>query len=236
MTHCTARRRRLCEDRLVKRQLVITMLLSALVATTEASQRLLGEFQDGWRDGWSERMLSTRRNAFGVVEEGDGNRALQIKSDSSASALWYDLKNSHSVGRRLSWRWRIDTKIDAEGVHARDERTRSGDDFRARVLVVFDRDRALCYVWASSEAVGSVFPSPADERVTTFVLRTGDGHVGQWLMEERDIERDYKSVWGESPEMLSALALMVDTDDTDSQATTRFDDVVLTPIENDHEH
>ena len=135
-------------------------------------------------------MLSTRRNTFGVVEEGDGNRALQIKSDSSASALWYDLRNSGSVGRHLSWRWRVDTNA----MHARDERERSGDDYRARVLVVFDRDRALCYVWASSEAVGSLFPSPANERVATFVLRTGDGHVGQWQMEERDIERDYRSV------------------------------------------
>jgi len=216
----------------VKRQLVIAIFLSALVATADASERLLGEFQDGWRDRWSERMLSTRRNTFGVVEEGDGNRALQIKSDSSASALGYDLRNSSSVGRRLSWRWRVDT----DAVHARNERERSGDDYRARVLVVFDRDRALCYVWASSEPVGSVFPSPADERVTTFVLRTGDDHVGQWQMEERDIERDYRSVWGESPAMLSAVALIVDTDDTDSQATTRFDDVVLTPIETDHEH
>ncbi len=39
-------------------------------------------------------MLSTRRNAFGVVEEDDGNRPLLIKSDSSASALWFDLRNS----------------------------------------------------------------------------------------------------------------------------------------------
>ena len=36
--------------------------------------------------------------------------------------------------------------------------------------------------------------------------------------------------------MLSARALIVDTDNTDSHATTRFDDVVLTPIETDHEH
>ncbi len=172
-------------------------------------------------------MLSTRRNTFGVVEEGDGNRALQIKSDSSASALWYDLRNSSPVGRRLSWRWRVDT----DAVHARNERERSGDDYRARVLVVFDRDRALCYVWASSEPVGNVFPSPADERVTTFVLRTGDALVGQWQKEERDIERDYRSVWGERPEGLKALVLIVDTDDTDSHATTRFDDVVLTPID-----
>ena len=177
-------------------------------------------------------MLSTRRNAFAVIDEADGNRALQIESDNSASALWYDLRNSHSVGRLLSWRWRVDT----DAVHMLDERERRGDDYRARVLVIFGRDRSLCYVWASSEPVGSVFASPADQRVTTIVLRSGDALVGKWQMEERDIERDYKSVWGENPEMLSALALIVDTDDTDSHATTRFDDVALTPTDTDDEH
>ena len=180
-------------------------------------------------------MLSTRRNAFAVVEEADGNRALRIKSDGSASALWHDLRNSHPDGRLLSWRWRVDTEVEADSGHARDERDRRGDDYRARVLVIFDRDRALCYVWASSEAVGSVFPSPRDERVTTIVLRTGDAQLGEWQMEQRDIARDYTSTWGESPETLSALALIVDTDDTDSRATTRFDDVALTSINTDRE-
>ena len=216
----------MCHDRAVTGPLTTAVILSAFVATGGASERLLGDFQDGWRDGWSERTLSTRGNAFAVVEEGDGNRALQVKSDSSASALWYDSRKDQAADRLLSWRWRVDT----DALHTPNERERSGDDYRARVLVIFDRDRALCYVWASSEAVGSVFASPADERVTTFVLRSGDGHVGEWQKEERDIERDYRSVWGESPEGLTALALIVDTDDTGSSATTRFDDVVLTPI------
>jgi hypothetical protein len=167
-------------------------------------------------------------NRFAEVED-NGELVLQVESDRAASALWRTLEIASLEAGHLSWRWKITGTVEGSD----SEREKGGDDYAARVFVVFDGDltdrdtRALCYVWAAHEPIGSVFRSPYVPTVATFVLESGNSRAGQWLGVERDVMADYEAVFGGQPERITGVALMVDTDNTRSQVTTYFNDVVL---------
>ena len=92
------------------------------------------------------------------------------------------------------------------------------------------RTQALCYVWAAEQPVGEVYSNPYADNVATIVLESGDERSGRWIREDRDFVRDFRQVFGRSPEMVTAVALIVDTDNTRARATAWFDDLQV-----DHE-
>ena len=70
----------------------------------------------------------------------------------------------------LNWRWRVDKPL-----HALDEKTKSGDDYGARIYVVIDgglffwNTKAINYVWASASPAGNSgdsIPRTANVRYT----------------------------------------------------------------------
>jgi len=127
---------------------------------------------------------------------------------------------------RLQWQWRVIDGLTGEI----DERTKAGDDFTARVLVVFEtaliptRTRAINYLWSAREPTGSVFPSPYTRQVAHIVLQSGAAGAvpGLWRAEERDVLADYEAYFGEPASVISAVAIMVDADNTKQTATAEF--------------
>jgi len=176
-----------------------------------------------------ERVLSRRRTRYEVVQEG-GKPVLRATSNQSASALWHKLALRTGVKGQVSWRWRVQASL-SQNEH---ERERRGDDYAARLFVVFDSDRfgpltqALCYVWAAREAVGAAYWSPYASGVATIVVESGDLRAKEWVAEERDFVADYRNVFGMPPKTVTAVAIMVDTDNTDLSATTWFASIELT--------
>ena len=63
--------------------------------------------------------------------------------------------------------------------------------------------------------------------VATVVVESGDERSGEWITEQRDFVTDFRTIFGEPPEMVTAVAVMVDTDNTDTDATAWFDDIAL---------
>lgn len=198
------------------------------VQVRKSSVVLAEDFTAGWDDRWTEERLDSRRTEYTAFVD-DGNPVLMASSQRSASALTRTFSPRGDDALLVSWRWRVAGSL--EGDH--DERDRRGDDYAARVLVIFgsggfaSAEAALSYVWASSEPRGAVYPNPHVKNVATIVLRTGDDRAGQWTSEKREVMADYRRAFGEKPGPVSALALMVDTDDTGSEATAWFDDVVV---------
>jgi hypothetical protein len=191
--------------------------------------RLLDEFPDGWDDGWKQKTFSDDANEIQVAEEPDGNRALEFDSRGTASGLWRELKVEPLHFGELSWRWKVERCLDGSF----DEKTRDGDDYAARVFVIYTssflpwRTRAICYVWSSREPAGAAYPNPYTGRVATIVLQSGDENAGEWVSEQRDIVADHVAAFGEPPDKVSGFAVMVDTDNTGTATTTWFDDLVL---------
>lgn len=199
------------------------------IARAQSSAALWSaDFGDGWMERWTEFRLDARINRFAVVEE-DGRPVLRVESENSASALWhpFDLKPADGVG--ITWRWRVDAALPRN----RRERDKRGDDYAARFFVIFDGEpfstdaRAICYVWAASEPVGSRFPNPYVSNVATVVVQSGDERSRNWVREERDFMADYLAAFGEAPRRVTAVAVMADTDDTSGRATAWFADIGL---------
>jgi hypothetical protein len=94
----------------------------------------------------------------------------------------------------------------------------------------FDRGtQALMYVWARGEPIGASYRSPYNDNVATVVLRNESATRRRWFVETRDVVDDFKRVFGKEPVRVTAVAIMVDTDNTDSRAVTWFDDLTLQP-------
>ncbi len=209
------------------RSVVIFLCVCVLPGLAQAPFDVLGEFEPGWDSAWNTEQLGGRETRYRVTTEGD-ERVLRADSDAAATALVRRL-DLPGTATQISWRWKVDHSL-AGGL---DETRRDGDDYAARLFVIFgngelNRDtRALCYVWAADKAVGSSYRSPYLGGVQTVVLQSGNERAGQWVREARDFVADYHRAFGEDPAAVAAIALMVDTDDTGGRATAWYDDVVI---------
>lgn len=197
--------------------------------SADAPHRLLGTFDKGWEKNWKHKRLYRPRTQYEAVQL-EGETVLLAKSKRTASIYYRPLDVRDPQQARVSWRWRVERSL-TENTR---ETEKKGDDYAARVFVVFDPGvvgkniRSLCYVWAGNEPVGSVYPSPYAKSVQTVVLESGDERAGEWVMEERDVVGDFEKLFGESPPAITAVAVMVDTDNTRSEVQSWFDDIVLT--------
>jgi hypothetical protein len=186
------------------------------------------DLERGGRAHWKEKRFNASPTRYLTLEE-NGRKTLLAQSRDSVSALWLPVETPVAESLKLSWRWRVTRGLSNNSK----ERQKAGDDYAARVFVSFDRDpfdkssRALCYAWASEEPVDSVYPSPYSENVVMIVVQSGGEKTGKWIVETRDIARDFRRVFGEEPGTLWALAVMVDTDNTASRATAWFSDFTL---------
>lgn len=223
------------EAKLDSMTLARTLVLSTAVAFAisapsagRSGEELFSGFASGWREPWMERAMARRRNSF-AVEIDSENLCLRVDSHRSASAFWRRVEIETARAPVLSWRWKISNSLD----HIDDERRRDGDDYAARVAVMFDgkpfgrNTPFLMYVWAGQETVGNVYRSPYTDKAFTIVLRSGDLDAGEWLMERRDVSADFERYFGRAAKRITGVALMVDTDNTDSRATTWFDELVV---------
>jgi hypothetical protein len=195
---------------------------------------LTDRFASGWRESWREQGFPfTRPTLYAVESDGPaGPPVLRATSSNGNRALLRPVRVTRPTHARLSWRWKIAAPLATDPAR-HDERTRAGDDYAARVFVVFERSIlptrtvAINYVWATHEPVGATYPSPYTERVRLIVLRTGATSAGAWQTESRDILADYHAAFGRDARELHGVALMTDTDDTGTTATAWFDAVTL---------
>ncbi len=130
------------------------LLLAVPLAVGGAARIDIGRFTAGDLSGW-ERKSFRGETEYGVREEG-GVRALCARSRDAGSGLFRELEVDLGATPWIHWSWKVDA-----GLHAGDERTRAGDDYPARVYVVFSggaafwRTRAINYVWSSREPAGA---------------------------------------------------------------------------------
>ena len=153
--------------------------------------------------------------------------ALKAHSVQGASGKIRKLSVDTRLYPRLTWSWKIEHTLKREDITAK-----SGDDFAARVYVIFPRTlfwktKAISYVWAARMPKGTSAASPYTDKSVIVAVESGDAKAGTWLMEERDIYEDYKRIFGEEPPLLGGVAIMTDTDDTKDEATAWYGDITL---------
>lgn len=208
----------------IRRHFTLGLAASALAT---ASLELVERFDA--TGPWNEHKLGGGDTHFSIETEASGKAVLRVESEGAASALWRGSSLAGVEEGRVSWRWKVEHSLEAP----ESETTRGGDDFAARLFVIFDpvlfdgSMRALCYVWAAELPQDTVFESPYSEKVATIVLRSGDELAGMWVTEDRNFVDDFRRFFDEPPERVTGVALMVDTDNTGARATAWFDDIEL---------
>lgn len=171
--------------------------------------------------GWSDRVIKGR--TIYTLEDG----ALKAHAVKAASGKIKQLSVDVHKYPRISWSWRIEHVLKREDI-----KQKSGDDFVARVYVLFPRTffwrmRAINYVWAAKMPKASEAPSPYTANSVIIAVESGEEHAGKWVSEERNIYEDYKRIFGEEPPLMGGVAIMTDTDDTRDEGTAWYGDITL---------
>ena len=211
--------------RLLGTTLCLLLVGSAIASDTEIS---LGKFSAGDVSGWKEQTIGLMKPKTTYKLAKDNDRTILVAhSTKSASGQIYKLNLDPKEFSTLKWSWKIDHII-KKG----DEKTKEGDDFSARVYVLFPRGffsktRAICYVWANKLPKGEHVVSPFTPNIITVAADSGEELAGRWTFHQRNIYEDYRLFFGEEPPKIGAIALMTDTDNTADSAVGYYGDISL---------
>jgi len=176
---------------------------------------------------WELKELAGRAQVEVVRDE--DRVVLRLQSERSSYALYRDVVLDVKEFPLLAWSWKI-TKLPAGG----DIRERTTDDQAGQVYVIFPRwpfprinSDVVGYVWDSQAPVGLRLTSPQASNVKLVVLQSGAGRLGQWVREERNVYQDYVELFGKEPPRVGQIAIMIDSNDTRSQAEALVDELVF---------
>ena len=210
----------------MKNCLASTMVLGAVVVAS-AAEFAVGRFSAGDLSGWQDKTFRGKAKAsYSLVTE-NGKTVLKAHSRSAASGLLKKVELDPKKYPVIRWSWKVEHTLKREDVTKK-----SGDDFAARVYVVFPRalfwrTRAINYVWASKLPKNMAAPSPFTGNAVILAVESGEERAGRWVSEERNFYEDYKRLFGEEPTRIGAVAIMTDTDDTKDEVTAWYGDISL---------
>lgn len=192
-----------------------------------AGPLLIDDFAGGLSTKWEKKVFHGE-TAYEPVRE-EGRPAVKAESRASASAMIHRISLDPKAYPRLSWSWKI-----ARTIGKGDERSKAGDDYAARVYVVFPsalfwRTRAINYIWANRLPRGGFLPNAYTGNAVMVAVESGDGNAGKWIDEERNLLEDYRRAFGEDPSKVGAVAIMTDTDNTGEQAVAWYGAIRFLP-------
>lgn len=153
----------------------------------------------------------------------NGKQVLRMRSDKAAVSIYREIKLDLKSFPILNWRWKV-TKLPRNA----DARDNKRDDQAAGVYVIFPRfptfinSQLIGYVWDTTVPAGTILKSRKNPMVHYIVVRSGVDNLDKWLTEKRNVLEDYHKVFGKEPPKVGGVSLMIDTDDTRSEAESYF--------------
>lgn len=177
--------------------------------------------------GWNLKEFAGRAQVE-VVRE-NSRLAFRLVSQGTSFALHRDVVLDPKQFPILTWRWKV-IKLPAAG----DVRELARDDQAAQVYLVFPRwpsprinSDVVGYVWDSGAPVGVTLTSHQSANVKLMVLQSGRERLGQWVQEERNVYQDYVALFQREPPRIGKVAVMVDSNNTRSQAEAFIEDLTF---------
>lgn len=205
---------------LLRFTLLLMLVAAAPVAATAAQ---IGSFAETGLDGWTEKSFKGQTD-YRLVDVA-GQTVLQATSQGAASGLVFETAYDPREFPMLSWRWQVENIIAAG-----DGNTKAGDDYAARVYVVFPhwffpKTKTLNYIWANRLPKESFQVNAFTGNAVMIAVQSGPEKVGQWVTERRNIVEDFHRAFGAEPPDVGAIAIMTDTDNTGASAVAWYADI-----------
>ncbi len=203
---------------------------------------------DGLPDGWEPLLFKRieQHTKYTLVKD-SGQTVVRADSKASSSGLIRHVQIDPKKYSTIEWRWKISNTYEKGDVTRKE-----GDDYPARIYIAFEFDpkeagtlertkyraleiifgkkppvAAINYIWASKALEGTVVPSPYTGQSMMIVVQSGEAKTNQWITVKRDIVADYMAAFGEKPPMISAIAIMTDSNDTGEAAIGYYGDIVM---------
>ncbi|MBS3952958.1 MAG: DUF3047 domain-containing protein [Methylomicrobium sp.] len=203
------------------------LLCFGLLNNALADRLVLGDFSGDSLDGWQPKSFSSETDYRLLLL--DQTLVLQAISENAASGLFKKQRIDLLKTPFINWRWRIENRLSL-----RDEHSKPGDDYAARVYAVVDgglafwRTKAINYVWAGSSPKGSVWPNAfAGNNAIMMALRTTEDATGTWFIEKRNLLEDLRQHVDKDIRYIDAVAVMTDTDNGKGKVTAYYGDIFL---------
>lgn len=198
---------------------------------------------------WEDVPLPGKRRTAYQTGRKEGRLAWEAISERSASMYRRQLRIEPDQLGEVRFSWWVSDLLPGANL------AESGQgDAPARVIFAFDGDHerlsmrnrmlfdlatalsgerppyaTLMYVWANDVAPESVVINPRTDRIRKIVLESGPRHLRQWRDYQRRLADDYRRAFGEEPGPLIAVAVMTDTDNTNSATRSWYGDVQFLP-------
>jgi hypothetical protein len=202
-------------------------ILLAVIASLPALDAPANEARDGLEftpaaiADWPQREFDGAVT-YRLVE--DDRPAVEAIAEDGATALYREIEIDIGETPILEWSWRVDELPRGEA----SEREKAGDDYGARIYVVQEglfgklSARALNYVWSRELAPGTRWPNAFTSRARMISVEQGNERSGEWVTYRRDLRADWREAFDEAPGTIHGIAIMTDSDNTDSRAAARY--------------
>lgn len=212
--------------------LVSSVLAAALTFAAEPSSVLVEDWSrqreghTGIPEGWKAQSWGRPRYEFTVIADGPG-KVLRLQSRSDNSTISKEVRVDVKQFPVLVWRWKV-VSLPRGG----DSRRRETDDQAGQIYVTFPRfpmavrSRIIGYVWDTTAPAGAIVKSESANGVTYVVVRSGSADLGRWIVEARNVYRDYMIIYGEEPaEEARIVSVAIDSNDTRSSAESYMGEI-----------
>jgi len=227
-------------------------LIASMASSEDSTSLVVGPFSDqalgnlpgGWKPLTFENI--PRHTQYSIVHD-ESETAVRARAEAAASGLIRDIRIDPRAYPVITWRWKVANLIEHADVTRKD-----GDDYPARIYVIFRDDNeelgfwektksfffrlahgvdpptgALNYVWDTRAPVGTSLPNAYTARVHMIVVASGAANLNRWMTIERDMVADFRAAFGRDPPPIVGVAIMTDTDNTGESATAWYGDIVF---------
>ena len=162
---------------------------------------------------------------YSILTEGGAN-ILKAKVENGGSGLGKEAPIDLNQTPFLNITWKVE-----KGLHGIDEKSKKGHDFAARFFVVKKTgmtplsNKAINYVFSSNSSIGENWPSPYTKSSIDYVLSSIDKNKNEWVTVKTNVKEDYKRFHNLNVDILDGVAIMVDTDQSKSQAISYYKNI-----------
>jgi Protein of unknown function (DUF3047) len=187
-----------------------------------------------------------RRTDYHAVKY-KGKNAIKATAKSSASGIEAKLDVDVSKKPIIAFSWYTDSLIDGA-----DNTEKNTEDSPLRIILSFDGDKdtliakerrfhdraklltgrelpyaTLMYIWENQKPINEVIINPHTTTIKKIVITSGKKDLKKWIAFRRNVYDDYVLAFGKPPGKLTGIALMSDTDNTGTNITAYYSDVIL---------